>query len=114
MSADGNLPNDRFSQVGRHPAPQVRYDLVVVGAGEAGVRAATEAATAGRSVLLVDEHPLDPGLIGLDVPYLFGGRATAGSPAHARSGPPMSCTAAGGNGAPDARTHRDDGPRGWA
>ncbi len=77
MSADGNLPNDRFSQVGRHPAPQVRYDLVVVGAGEAGVRAATEAATAGRSVLLVDEHPLDPGLIGLDVPYLFGGRATA-------------------------------------
>ena len=77
MSADGHLPNDRFSQVGRHPAPQKRYDLVVVGAGEAGVKAATEAAAAGRSVLLVDEHPLDPGLIGLDVPYLFGGRATA-------------------------------------
>jgi len=77
MSADGNLPNDRFSQVGRHLPPERRYDLVVVGAGEAGVKAATEAATAGRSVLLVDEHPLDPGLIGLDVPYLFGGRATA-------------------------------------
>jgi len=77
MSADGHLPNDRFSQVGRHLPPQTRYDLVVVGAGEAGVKAATEAATAGRSVLLVDEHPLDPGLIGLDVPYLFGGRATA-------------------------------------
>ncbi len=77
MSADGNLPHDRFSQVGRHLPPERRYDLVVVGAGEAGVQAATEAAKAGRTVLLVDEHPLDPGLIGLDVPYLFGGRATA-------------------------------------
>ena len=77
MSARRHRPiHDVFSQVGRHPAPAERYDLVVIGAGEAGVAAATEAAMAGQSVLLVDEHPLDPGLVGLDVPYLFGGRAT--------------------------------------
>ena len=76
MSADGDVSIHNFSQFGRHKAPQQRYDLVVVGAGEAGLAAATAAAKAGRSVLVVDEHPLDPGLIGLDVPYLFGGRAT--------------------------------------
>ena len=77
MSADGDLSTDRFSQVGRHLPPDRHYQLVVVGAGAAGLAAATEAATSGLSVLLVDEHPLDPGLVGLDVPYFFGGRATA-------------------------------------
>ena len=77
MSAKTPVSHDAFSQVGRHPAPAVHYDLVVVGAGSAGCGAATEGARAGKSVLLVDEHPLDPGLIGLDVPYLFGGRATS-------------------------------------
>ena len=76
MNAKTPVSHDAFSQVGRHLAPAVHYDVVVVGAGASGCDAATTAARAGQTVLLVDEHPLDPGLIGLDVPYLFGGRAT--------------------------------------
>ncbi|GGJ18989.1 hypothetical protein GCM10011320_27950 [Neoroseomonas lacus] len=50
---------------------------MVVGAGEAGIEAARAAATGGAKTLLVDEHPLDPGLFGLDIPYLFGARFDA-------------------------------------
>ena len=53
------------------------YDHVVIGAGDAGIAAAQAAATAGAKTLLVDEHPLDPGLFGLDIPYLFGERVDA-------------------------------------
>lgn len=53
------------------------FDHVVVGAGEAGIAAARAAAAAGAKTLLVDEHPLDPGLFGLDIPYLFGARFDA-------------------------------------
>ncbi len=77
MSTTAPNEFDKWSQVGRHITPERKYDLVVVGAGAAGVAEAMRAAQAGSTVLLVDEHPLDPGLIGLDVPYLFGGRATA-------------------------------------
>jgi thioredoxin reductase len=47
--------------------------VLVVGAGPAGVAAALEAAGRGLGVMLVDEHPLDPALFGLDVPLHFGG-----------------------------------------
>lgn len=50
------------------------FDRAVIGGGEAGIAAALAAAKAGESVVLLDEHPLDPGLIGLDIPFLFGGR----------------------------------------
>lgn len=53
------------------------FDHVVVGAGEAGIAAARAAAAGGAKTLLVDEHPLDPGLFGLDIPYLFGARFDA-------------------------------------
>lgn len=53
------------------------YDHVVIGAGEAGIAAARAAAASGATTLLVDEHPLDPGLFGLDIPYLFGARFDA-------------------------------------
>ena len=53
------------------------FDHVVIGAGEAGIAAARAAAAAGTKTLLVDEHPLDPGLFGLDIPYLFGTRFDA-------------------------------------
>ena len=53
------------------------FDHIVVGAGEAGIAAARAAAAAGAKTLLVDEHPLDPGLFGLDIPYLFGARFDA-------------------------------------
>src|SRR5262249_36452045 len=40
----------------------------------AGVAAATAAARAGVRVLLLDEHPLDPELMAMDVPLYFGQR----------------------------------------
>ena len=55
-----------------------RFEHVVVGAGTAGIAAARTAAASGARTLLVDEHPLDPTLFGLDIPYLFGARFDAG------------------------------------
>ena len=60
----------------RSPA-EARYDLVVVGAGPSGIAAATEAASGGASVLMVDENPVSGALMGNDVPLYFGGRMTA-------------------------------------
>ena len=72
------LPSpDRCSINGKVRPPERHVELLVIGAGKAGCAAAIEAAKAGADVLLVDEHPVAPGLIGLDVPYHFGGRATA-------------------------------------
>ncbi len=61
----------------RLPAPEARYDIVVIGAGPAGIFAAREGAAAGKSVLLVDEHPVPGAAMGNDVPLFFGGRMTA-------------------------------------
>lgn len=50
----------------QHDAPTTlppRPDLVVIGAGPAGLAAATEASTAGASVLLLDENPAPGGQI---------------------------------------------------
>ena len=57
--------------------PQQHADVVVIGAGLAGCKAAIEAASTGATVLLVDENPVPGNLIGTDVPLYFGGRATA-------------------------------------
>ena len=54
MSADGDVSIHNFSQFGRHKAPQQRYDLVVVGAGEAGLAAATAAAKAFFRISCID------------------------------------------------------------
>jgi thioredoxin reductase len=62
---------------GKIAGPDEVHDVVVVGAGPAGLAAALEAAAAGRQVLLIDEHPVPPALAGSDVPLWFGGRATA-------------------------------------
>jgi len=67
-------PVDPRSIAGKIPAPERRVPLVVVGAGPAGVAAATAAARAGAQVLLLDEHPLDPELMAMDVPLFFGQR----------------------------------------
>jgi thioredoxin reductase len=61
---------------GKIVAPDEVHDIIVVGAGPAGLAAALEAAKAGRQVLLVDEHPVAAALAGSDVPLWFGGRAT--------------------------------------
>jgi thioredoxin reductase len=68
---------DRIAQAGKHREPEARYDVLVVGGGPAGAAAALVAAEGGASVLLVDENPVDPGLMGLDVPLWFGGRYTS-------------------------------------
>lgn len=68
---------DRFSIEGKIAPPAERFEIVVVGAGPAGCAAAVTAAGAGAKVLLIDENPVAAGLIGMDVPFHFGGRATA-------------------------------------
>jgi thioredoxin reductase len=80
MDCAANLPptgRDAYSIAGKFTPPEQRFDVVVVGAGSAGAQAAIDAAQGGASVLLVDENPVAPGLIGLDVPLYYGGRATA-------------------------------------
>lgn len=68
---------DRHAIDGKLPAPDERFDVVVVGAGQAGTAAAIEAAAGGASVLLIDENPVAGALIGTDVPYFYGGRMSA-------------------------------------
>ena len=50
--------------------------VVVVGAGPAGIAAALAASGAGARITLIDEHPIDSSMMGLDIPYLFGQRMT--------------------------------------
>ena len=51
-----------------------RVQLAVVGAGAAGASAAIEAARAGVKVVLFDENPIEPSMMALDVPLMFGER----------------------------------------
>ena len=51
--------------------------LLIIGAGSAGTEAAIAAVQAGESVLLVDENPVDPQMMGLDAPLFYGGRMTS-------------------------------------
>jgi thioredoxin reductase len=59
---------------GKFAAPEEHADVLVIGAGPAGTAAAIEAARLGASVVLIDENPVDPGLMGLDTPLFYGGR----------------------------------------
>jgi len=61
---------------GKLAAPAEHAEVLVIGAGPAGAAAAIEAARLGASVVLIDENPVDPQLIGLDTPLLYGGRMT--------------------------------------
>jgi len=65
---------DPSSIAGKAFPTEAHLPLVVLGAGPAGLAAAIAAAEAGAAVTLIDEHPVAAGLIGLDVPYTFGGR----------------------------------------
>lgn len=68
---------DPKSIAGKFPEPDLKCDLLVVGAGPSGVAAAIEAAKAGLSVTLVDENPVAGALMGLDVPLFYGQHMTA-------------------------------------
>jgi len=65
---------DRRSIADKAPRPERHAAVVVVGAGAAGVAAATEAARCGVDVLLVDENPVDNDMMAMDVPLYFGQR----------------------------------------
>ena len=65
---------DKSAIDGKFAAPEEQAEVLVIGAGPAGTAAAIEAAKRGASVVLIDENPVDPQLMGLDTPLLFGGR----------------------------------------
>jgi thioredoxin reductase len=67
---------DPVSTNGKRLTPRGHVQLLVVGAGPAGSAAAIEAARLGLKVMLVDENPVDPASMGLEVPFHFGGRMT--------------------------------------
>ncbi|MCC7275874.1 MAG: FAD-dependent oxidoreductase [Alphaproteobacteria bacterium] len=70
-------PLDSTAIAGKVFPVRAHVPVVVVGAGPAGLAAALEAARLGLAVLLVDEHPVGAGLIGMDVPLQFGERMDA-------------------------------------
>lgn len=65
---------DERSTAGKPLPVREHARLLVIGAGPAGLSAALEAARRGVEVVLVDEHPVDHALMGLDVPFHFGQR----------------------------------------
>lgn len=66
------LRPDPKSVAGKAVPPAETTDVVVIGAGPAGLAAAIEAARAGLEVILVDEHPVDLVTMGEEVPLHFG------------------------------------------
>jgi thioredoxin reductase len=75
---------DPKALAGKVPEPDRQVDVLVIGAGPAGAAAAIQAARSGESVLLVDENPVSPSLMGLDTPLYFGGRYTGAIQTKAR------------------------------
>ncbi len=59
----------------RLPLPE-RTDLLVVGAGPAGLAAALEGRQRGLSVVLVDENPVPAETMAEDIPHFYGGRTS--------------------------------------
>lgn len=80
----GSQVVDRYALNGKLPSPERTVEVLVIGAGPAGIAAATEAAKLGAQVLLVDEHPVSANLMGLDTPLYFGGRMTSAVQRQAR------------------------------
>ncbi len=68
------MNQDPKSIAGKYASPAEHAELLVIGAGPAGIAAAIEGAIAGAKVVLLDENPVAGALVGLDVPLLFGGR----------------------------------------
>ena len=65
---------DVRSTAGKRLPVREHASLLIVGAGPAGLGAALEAARIGIEAVLIDEHPVEQGLVGLDIPFHFGGR----------------------------------------
>jgi thioredoxin reductase len=67
-------PFDPWAIDGKFAAPDEHVQLLVIGAGPAGLAAAIAAAGLGLSVVLIDENPVPAALMGLDVPLFYGQR----------------------------------------
>jgi len=65
---------DPVSIAGKTLAVAEQTELLVIGAGPAGLAAALEATRLGLKVVLVDENPVPAEEMGEDIPHLFGGR----------------------------------------
>src|SRR5579883_1728373 len=76
MKFTAHMPigRDRASVAGKQPPIDESTDLLIVGAGPAGMAAALTAAGGGVRVTLVDENPVPLRAMGEDVPLHFGGR----------------------------------------
>lgn len=66
---------DPASLAGKQPSIEDETDVLVIGAGPAGMAAALAAAAHGVRVTLVDENPVPLRTMGEEVPLHFGGRA---------------------------------------
>jgi thioredoxin reductase len=79
MVPPGSRPHapDPASVTGKAPPIGEATDLLVIGAGPAGVSAALAAAGRGVPVTLVDENPIPLSAMGEEVPLHFGGRMGA-------------------------------------
>jgi len=69
-----SIRRDYASVAGKQPPIGESTDLLIVGAGPAGISAALTAAGGGVRVTLVDENPIPLQTMGEDVPLHFGGR----------------------------------------
>jgi len=81
---DTARPTDPAAIDGKFPAAREHAQLLVIGAGQAGLAAAIEAASLGLSVVLVDENPVPAAMMGLDVPLFYGQRMNAAVQEEAR------------------------------
>ncbi len=77
-------PVDPWAIDGKFAAPEEHAELLVIGAGPAGLAAATEAARLGLRVVLVDENPVPLSLMGIDVPLFYGQHMNAAVQEEAR------------------------------
>ncbi|MGH8302544.1 MAG: FAD-dependent oxidoreductase, partial [Steroidobacteraceae bacterium] len=73
-NAHTSAPRDYASVAGKQPPIDESTDLLIVGAGPAGISAALTAAGRGVRVTLIDENPVPLQTMGEDVPLHFGGR----------------------------------------
>jgi thioredoxin reductase len=78
------FPTDPWAIDGKFPAPEEHARLLVIGAGDAGLAAAIEAARLGIQVVLIDENPVAASMMGLDVPLFYGQRMNAAVQEEAR------------------------------
>ena len=76
-STHASIGRDRASVAGKQPPIDESTDLLIVGAGPAGISAALTAAGGGVRVTLVDENPVPLQTMGEEVPLHFGGRMAA-------------------------------------